>query len=230
MMPLGAHGPTARRRALLVASAVGIAGLFAGCAAGPPREPPNLQPHKQQVRTYVEGGGYQREIAAVAARARGWIEERAAKKGAKLTAVFDLDETLWSNWPLIAKQDFGYVPAEWDRWVEAGEAPVIEPVREVFLAARRAGVEVVLLTGRRERDRAGTEKNLRAAGCADYALLVCKADRDRRTSAAFKTAVRRELTAGGRTVIANIGDQESDLVGGFAERTFKLPNPFYVTE
>jgi hypothetical protein len=25
----------------------------------------------------------------------------------------------------------------------------------------------------------------------------------------------------------NIGDQMSDLDGGFAERTYKLPNPFY---
>ena len=28
--------------------------------------------------------------------------------------------------------------------------------------------------------------------------------------------------------IANLGDQESDLIGGHAERTFKLPNPFYL--
>jgi UDPglucose 6-dehydrogenase len=29
------------------------------------------------------------------------------------------------------------------------------------------------------------------------------------------------------TVIVNMGDQMSDLEGGFAERTYKLPNPFY---
>jgi predicted secreted acid phosphatase len=229
-MTHGAHGQTDRRRALIVAVAGWIVLGFAGCAFSPTGEPPNLQPHKQQVRTYVESGDYQREIAAVAARARVWIEQRVAKGGAKLTVIFDLDETLLSNWPLLKKQDFGYVPAEWERWVEAGEAPAIEPVREIFLAARRAGMEVVFLTGRRERDRVGTEKNLRAIGCADYALLRCKADRDPRTSAAFKTAVRQELAAGGRTLIANIGDQESDLAGGFAERTFKLPNPFYLTE
>jgi hypothetical protein len=28
-------------------------------------------------------------------------------------------------------------------------------------------------------------------------------------------------------IIANLGDQFSDLAGGYAERTFKLPNPFY---
>jgi hypothetical protein len=28
------------------------------------------------------------------------------------------------------------------------------------------------------------------------------------------------------TIIANVGDQESDLAGGHAERMFKIPNPF----
>jgi hypothetical protein len=27
--------------------------------------------------------------------------------------------------------------------------------------------------------------------------------------------------------VLNMGDQLSDLEGGYAERTFKLPNPFY---
>jgi len=31
----------------------------------------------------------------------------------------------------------------------------------------------------------------------------------------------------GYAIVVNIGDQMSDLDGGFAERTFKLPNPFY---
>ena len=29
------------------------------------------------------------------------------------------------------------------------------------------------------------------------------------------------------TIIASVGDQWSDLDGGYAERVFKLPNPFY---
>jgi len=33
--------------------------------------------------------------------------------------------------------------------------------------------------------------------------------------------------AKGYTIIANIGDQYSDLVGGYAEGEFKLPDPMY---
>ena len=37
----------------------------------------------------------------------------------------------------------------------------------------------------------------------------------------------RRSSSEGYTIVANIGDQPSDLDGGFAERTFLLPNPFY---
>jgi hypothetical protein len=42
-----------------------------------------------------------------------------------------------------------------------------------------------------------------------------------------KIAVRIDIERLGFTIIAHIGDQQSDLVGGNAERTFKSPNPFY---
>jgi acid phosphatase len=44
----------------------------------------------------------------------------------------------------------------------------------------------------------------------------------------YKAAARARLAAEGRVIVANIGDQESDLAGGYAERTFKLPGPFYL--
>lgn len=42
--------------------------------------------------------------------------------------------------------------------------------------------------------------------------------------------MRKRLTGEGRLIIANIGDQESDFVGGFVERTCKVPAPFYLAE
>lgn len=202
---------------------------LAGCATAT-REPANLLPHKQELRAYVENGSYRRDLAAVAAEAQAWVERRAAAGGSKLTVIFDLDETLFDNWGYLAAMDFGYVPREWERWVEEASAPAHEPVRAVYRAARERGVDVIFLTGRTERGRAATEKNLRAIGCGDFAVLVCRPDGDKRTAAEFKTAARQRLAAEGRTIIANIGDQVSDLTGGFAERTFKLPNPFYLVE
>ena len=202
----------------------------AGCATRS-SEPANIYPLKQEIRAYLDSGQYGRDIAAVAAEARRWIEQRVARRtpGERLAVVFDLDETLLSNWPLISAQDFGYVPAAWDAWVQEGRAPAIEPVREVYRAVRAAGVDVILLTGRRERERAGTEKNLSAIGCRESAALIFKPDASKETTGAFKLAERQRLVAEGRVIIANLGDQESDFIGGGAEKTFKLPDPFYLT-
>jgi hypothetical protein len=43
----------------------------------------------------------------------------------------------------------------------------------------------------------------------------------------FKAPERRKITEQGYTIVLSLGDQESDLKGGYAERTFKLPNPVY---
>lgn len=214
----------ARRVGLVVAGALAL--LAAGCTT-PAFAPRNLSAAKRDVRAYVEHGSYRRDLAAVAARAEAWIRARAAQGGTRLTVVFDIDETLLSNWPHMVAMDFGYVAPEWTRWVAAGEAPAIEPVCAVFRTARQLGLDVVLLTGRTERDRAGTEKNLRAIGCADYQRLIFAPEGERRTAQAFKTEERRLLSAEGRTIIATIGDQDSDLDGGYAERGFKLPNVVY---
>jgi predicted secreted acid phosphatase len=206
------------------------AGLWAGCATAS-KEPANLTPHKQELIRYVDSGDYDRDLQAVAERARTWIELRARsrKPGEQLCVVMDLDETLLRNWSQMRGNDFGYVPAEWSKWVVSGAAPAIEPIRDLFRRARALGVDVVFITGRPERHRAATEENLRKIQCGDYAMLICAPDGLKTTAAEFKTDARRDLVGGGRVIVANVGDQLSDLTGGFAEKTFKLPNPFYRT-
>jgi acid phosphatase len=213
--------------------------LFAGCstvptgsspAASSGREPTNLSDAKAAVLAYVERGDYARDFEAAALEARAWIEERAAARrpGERLAVVLDIDETVLSNLPHMRAEDFGYNPRDWSEWVEAAEAPALPAMRAVFEAARAAGVEVLFLTGRKDpADRAATTINLRREGMGDHAALVLAAPDDpRRTALERKTAVRAAWVAEGWTLIATIGDQESDL-GAHAERGFKLPNPFY---
>jgi acid phosphatase len=193
------------------------------------KEPANLDPHKAELRHYVDSGRYERDVAAVAAQARKWIEQRVAQGGASLTVVLDLDETLLSNWPEIIGNDFGYNQRIWEDWQESAKAPAIAPVREVVRTARRLGVAVIVLSARKENHRAATERNLHEVGCGNYTTLLLAPDESKATAETFKLAERRRLEAGGAVIIANVGDQESDLAGGHSERTFKLPNPFYLT-
>lgn len=208
--------------ASLLAGAVGLAGA----------EPPNLDLRKDEIRAYVSTGAYEREIAAVAAEARAWIQEREGRRrpGERLAVVFDLDETLISNLPFMLEHDLGGSDAAWEAWLAAGKDPAIEPVRELYRFVRQRGVEAIFITGRRERLRTATEANLRAVGCGDFAVLTMAPNDWKRPTSAFKTAERARLASEGFGIVANLGDQESDLAGGHAERTFKLPNPFYFTK
>ncbi len=201
---------------------------LAGCAVGP-AEPRNLSDLKADLRAYHRSGAYLAEVAAVCREAEGWVERRAAA-GGRLAAVIDLDDTLWSNWPYFEAQDFGYVPAAWARWVEEARAPALPPVVELVRALSGRGVTVVFLTARRERERAATWRNLQAIGVGEGARLICQPDGDQRSNAGFKAAMRAELGSEGWTVILNLGDQASDLAGGGAESSFRLPNPFYRTD
>jgi len=204
--------------------------LVASCLFLRANEPRNLALVKGELRTY-EATEYPREIAAVAARATAWLEERvlARKPGERLTVVIDLDETLLSNWPYIDQMDFPSTQAMMT-WMPQSRCPAIKPVRELYRAARRDGVDVIFLTGRAHELESATIKNLQNIGCGDYAALICRPPGNRETAQAYKTAARRRLSADGRTIILNIGDQQSDLAGGYSERTFKLPNPFYFLE
>lgn len=231
-------------RPLFLSLAVLVAAV-AGCRTSPPRpasplaprvelrsEPLNLSDAKAAVLAYVDSGAYARDFAAAAAEARAWIERRAETRrpGERLAVVLDIDETALSNLPHMRAQDFGYHPREWEAWIDSANAPALEPLRELFDSARARDIAVLFLTGRKApRERAGTEKNLRREGFAGYAALrfAEPADEALPGAAARKTAARAAWAAEGWTIIATVGDQESDLVGGHAERAFKLPNPFY---
>ncbi|MDD3180737.1 MAG: HAD family acid phosphatase [Opitutaceae bacterium] len=215
---------------LLLTAALALA--FAGCTTVPP-EPANLSEHKAELLRYADSGRYDTDIAAIAAKARAYVIHRAARRtpSERLALVLDIDDTALSNLPHMRTLDFGYVPSAWHSWLARGEAPAISPVLDVYRAAVAAGVSVFFVTSREESDRAGTESNLQKAGYKPYAgLVLLSAHNSGLTNAAFKTSARKRITEEGFTVIANIGDQESDLVGGYAQRSFKLPNPFYISE
>lgn len=195
-------------------------------------EPLNLSTAKAAVIRYVDSGDYAHDLKAVGDQARTWIEERVACKteGERLVLILDVDETALSNLEHMRSMDFGYLPKAWDAWVAEDTAPAIKPVLKVFQTARRLGVTVFFITGRKESDRPGTERNLKAVGYGEHEQLICKPTGFKGNSGDYKTETRRKLEAEGWTIIANVGDQQSDLIGGFSERVFKLADPFYLID
>jgi hypothetical protein len=47
------------------------------------------------------------------------------------------------------------------------------------------------------------------------------------SAADFKMSGRKKIQERGYHIIVNVGDQPSDLTGGYAERAVLLPDPFY---
>ncbi|MDI1319205.1 MAG: HAD family acid phosphatase [bacterium] len=216
-------------RAVLVA---GLVFTLGGAAQTLPAEPANLYPVKQALRAYVDSGSYAKSIAEVALQANKYLVKRiakGAKPGKKLAIVFDIDETTLSNLSHILGHDFGYMPKDWDTWVVSGRAPAIIPVQTIYDTAVRGKVDVFFITGRGEEQRSSTERNLRDVGYDTWARIYFKPATDKElTTRGFKVDTRRMLEQQGYVIIANVGDQDSDLLGGYAERWFKLPNPFYI--
>lgn len=66
------------------------------------------------------------------------------------------------------------------------------------------------------------------ASYPDYLKTACAADPGGAcTTIHYKSATRAHIESLGYDIVANFGDQYSDLKGGYADRTFKLPNPNY---
>lgn len=202
------------------------------------QEPANLGLLKAQLRDYMKCC-YSHDIEKVASEAKAYVEER-APTATKPALVLDIDETSLSNWPEIIQNDFGYIsgggceltpgnPCGARAWEISGKATAIRPTLELFNTAKAKNVAVFFITGRPDEavERAATVENLTTAGYAGWSELVMKQPYDKGTAENYKSAVRARIASQGYTIIANVGDQESDLAGGSSEKTFKLPNPFY---
>jgi predicted secreted acid phosphatase len=201
-------------------------------------QPANVGDAGTAARAYHNSGAYPRDLQLVAHEATSWIKAR-APSAHQPALVLDIDETALSNWEIIKRDDFGRPisgPADitsagpwgWAAWDQLGRDPAIEPTLEVFRVARAANVTVFFITGRPESQRAATERNLRAVGYKDYAKLFMVPNGAHFASAVdFKMPVRIQIEQLGFTIIANMGDQPSDLLGGHAEKKFLLPDPFY---
>jgi acid phosphatase len=199
-------------------------------------EPQNLGLRKAELIAYHDRA-YSADLAAIATVAERYVLARAPQvKNPAL--VLDIDETALSNWTVLVADDFGYFaaggcdflpkgPCGWIEWDKLGRATAIEPTRRLFDTARAAGVKIFFVTGRRETEREWTEHALFSAGYTGWEALVMKPVALDVSAAAYKSAARADIEAKGFTIVANVGDQQSDLDGGHAERGFKLPNPYY---
>lgn len=196
-------------------------------------EPPNLSLVRNEVRAYYESGRYQHELTRRIQIARQFILSKVLsnqknKIHQKLALVLDIDETSLSNYPKMVKRDFMGSPKIVHNEIMAADAPPLKPTLALYQEALNHGVKIFFVTGRMESERLSTQKNLKKAGYSQWAGLYLRPNQyPYQSIVPFKSQTRSLIEKKGYTIIASIGDQDSDIKGGYAEKGFKLPNPFY---
>ncbi|MET9933782.1 MULTISPECIES: HAD family acid phosphatase [unclassified Streptomyces] len=198
--------------AALALSAVLVVGPApaASAATASASSDPNAHVVSTAALAGIDYGTWRRDVAAVVAEARPYVEERAKDAGREKQAlVLDIDNS-------SLETDFHPF---WEL-----PTPAIAEVRTLVRDAHARGVAVFFVTARPGIVHALTDWNLRKAGYPVDGLYVRSLPDLFAEVSAYKTEQRAEIEAKGYTIIANIGNNTSDLVGGHAERAFKLPD------
>ena len=172
---------------------------------------------------------------------------RMDRKDQKPAIVFDADDTtLWTYDMEVHDMHFNFSPALQDEWVQDQRFPATPHMVELVNRIHDAGCTVVGITGRNDNQKAATLGNLAKVGYEGFTArnyytkwtgvgasqqpgyVTCATTKC--TTIEYKSQTRRHVesaSGGGYRIIANFGDQFSDLKGGYADRAVKLPNPTY---
>lgn len=205
--------------------------------------------------TFAADSNYAKEARSVAAAGERWLNTRHHTSGTK-AILLDVDDTSLATWNYEIASNWAFNPATNGTFVTEQRFPAVPGMVDLVKSAEREGYAIFFLTGRGAAQEAATLGNLTADGVgvdagfpkptglpngedglftkpavADYPAYLkqaCAADPNGAcTTIHYKSATRAHIESLGYDIVANFGDQFSDLKGGFADRTFKLPNPNY---
>lgn len=247
------HSRLRWRKFHLIAACILVAAIATAARAGPP----NLGDLKGELVAYHESGAYESDLWAVDAEAMAYLVERAhkVKKPALVLDIDETSLSNWEvlvaddfgylsriscdllpNGSCGANEQSKLIPCDalpkgpcgWESYEKTLRAPAIRPTLDLAKKASAEHVALFFITGRHEAERSFTEDNLRKAGYPEWVHLYMRPDGTSTKSAAdYKAPLRKTIEDEGYTIIVNVGDQPSDLIGGHAERSFLLPDPFY---
>jgi hypothetical protein len=170
--------------------------------------------------------GHRHGVKVVRTARHGHGNQGHGKK--KSAIVFDIDETTLSNYSAIEADNFTFGTASRAETTnETGTA--IPETLKLFNLAKSEGITIFLITGRGETpdNRQHTEHNLTREGYSGWKQLFLKPAGFTGTTTDYKAGTRGDIEKQGYRIVANVGDQYSDLAGGHEDVAFKLANPFY---
>ena len=200
------------------------------------------------------GSYYAKEARHVASRGLLWLAHRHGH-GPK-AIILDVDDTTLTTWSYEIFSNWAFNPTTNATFVNEQRFPAVPGMVRMATWAAKHGYAIIYLTGRPASQEAATLGNLTADGIGvdagypspttlsngedglftkppvidypAYLQAACAGDPNGVcTTTHYKSATRAHVESLGYDIVANFGDQFSDLKGGFADRKFKLPNPNY---
>ena len=198
---------------------------------------------------------YAIQARGVAGSGQAWLRHARHPHGIK-AVLFDVDDTTLLTWNYEIFSNWAFNPTTNATFVTEQRFPAVFGMVELARAAAQQGYAIFFLTGRGAAVEAATLGNLTADGVGvdagypapttlnngedglftkpavanypDYLQAACAGDPNGScTTVHYKSATRAHIESLGYDIVANFGDQYSDLDGGYADKTFKLPNPSY---
>lgn len=154
----------------------------------------------------------------------------------KLAIVLDIDDTSLSHYKVFKKNNFYITPQVIESCYQEAASPAVRPVLNFYQKSIEKNVSLFFITARKPLHPSTnlcflTKKNLNDAGFRNYAgLFLPEGKNANLPTVDFKTRIRKSLEEErGYKIILNIGDQQSDLDGGHAEKSVRIPNYLYGT-
>ena len=203
----------------------------------------------KQLHQFAEGSPYANELAGIVTDAEKYLNNPPGSgNGKKFSGtkaiLFDIDDTTLNTFSYEIYSNFVYNPGTNAAFVNACLNagcifPAVPHMVDLEKYAESRGYTVFFLTGRPTAQTTGTVANLTAAGydvdtdnlylkdlTAPW-LASCATSTPVCTTTQYKSLTRQHIESLGYDIVANFGDQFSDLNGGFADTTYKIPNPMY---
>jgi hypothetical protein len=204
------------------------------------------------IHTFDPDGAYAHEVEAIAAKAGKTLATH-HKRTADKAILFDVDDTTLNTYSYEIFSNFVYNPATNANFVMAADPQVFPAVPGMVGLEKKAeahGYDVYFLTGRPLAQASATVANLRAAGYDVNPEHLFTKDATAKSepwlascivpdpanpgqtkfgcsTIQYKSMTREHIESLGVDIVANFGDQFSDLKGGFADSIYKIPNPMY---
>lgn len=191
-------------------------------------ETENLDVSKKNIANYYESGLYETDLDKALEPAYEALKKSYNKNAA---IIFDVDETILSNYNYIKSINFGYESDLWNIYLKEGSADPIDKTVEFYKKAVESGLSVIFLTARTSESCEHTYDNLISSGITEFDTLICKGPEfEGLPSQQFKETERRLLTEAGYDIVMCVGDQPTDLAGENTGVKIKLPNKLYITK